>query len=110
MTTGILLQVDVRTYVGPVPSTVREGEWKITYRKSNDSWTLQVYCHDSAMVNGEARIQAVLVISDDEDRVLQVEASEETICSRGNHLTMVITLPGNNEAKLMTVLIKPLPN
>lgn len=104
------IQVDVRTYVGPVPSSMREGEWKITYRKSNDSWTLQVYCHDSAMVNGEARIQAVLVISDDEDRVLQVEASEETLCCRGNHLTMVIQLPGNNEAKLMTVLIKPLPN
>ncbi|KAL8621068.1 hypothetical protein ACOMHN_040593 [Nucella lapillus] len=104
------IQVDVRTYVGPVPSTVREGEWKITYRKSNDSWTLQVYCHDSAMVNGEARIQAVLVISDDDDRVLQVEASEETVCSRANHLTMVITLPNYNDAKLMTVLIKPLPN
>nr|KAG5701777.1 hypothetical protein BaRGS_000767 [Batillaria attramentaria] len=104
------IQVDVRTYVGPVPSTVREGEWKITYRKSNDSWTLQVYCHESALVSGEAHIQAVLVISDDEERVLQVEASEETVCSRGNHLTMVITLPSNNEAKLMTVLIKPLPN
>ncbi|XP_070198326.1 BTB/POZ domain-containing protein 17-like isoform X2 [Littorina saxatilis] len=104
------IQVDVRTYVGPVPSTVREGEWKITYRKSNDSWTLQVYCHDSAMVNGEARIQVVLVISDDDDRVLLVEASEETVCSRGNHLTMVITPPSNNEANLMTVLIKPLPN
>ncbi|XP_076446270.1 BTB/POZ domain-containing protein 17-like isoform X2 [Babylonia areolata] len=104
------IQVDVRTYVGPVPSTVREGEWKITYRKSNDSWTLQVYCHDSAMVNGEARIQAVLVISDDDDRVLQVEASDETVCSRASHLTMVITLPSNNDAKLMTVLIKPLPN
>lgn len=104
------IQVDVRTYVGPVPSTVREGEWKITYRKSNDSWTLQVYCHESALVNGEAHIQAVAVISDDEDRVLQVETSDETVCSRGNHLTMVITLPGNNEAKMMTVLIKPLPN
>ncbi|XP_076467434.1 BTB/POZ domain-containing protein 17-like isoform X2 [Babylonia areolata] len=105
------IQVDVRTYVGPVPSTVREGEWKITYRKSNESWTLQVYCHESAMVNGEARIQAVLLISDDAERVLQVEASEETVCSRGNNLTMVINLPpATNEAKQLTVLIKPLPN
>ncbi|KAL8622191.1 hypothetical protein ACOMHN_052993 [Nucella lapillus] len=104
------IQVDVRTYVGPVPSTIREGEWKITYRKTNHSWTLQVYCHDSAMVNGEARIQAVLLISDDEDRVLRVEASEETVCSRGNSLSMVIHLPPSNDAKLLTVLIKPLPN
>ena len=39
------IQVDVRTYVGPVPSMSRDGEWKITYRKSNDTWTLQVNFH-----------------------------------------------------------------
>lgn len=103
------IQVDVRTYIGPVPSSSREGEWKITYRKTNDSWTLQVYCHDSALVNGEARIQAVLVISDDEERVLQVEQSEETVCSRVSHLSMIINMPTTNEAKLMTVLLKPVP-
>lgn len=104
------IQVDVRTYVGPVPCAQREGEWKITYRKSNDCWTLHVYCHESALVNGEARIQAALVISDDEERVLQVETSDVTVCSRSNHLTMVTNMPCSNEAKLMTVLIKPLPN
>ncbi|XP_041356923.1 BTB/POZ domain-containing protein 17-like isoform X2 [Gigantopelta aegis] len=103
------IQVDVRTYVGPVPSESKDGEWKITYRKTNECWTLQIYCHESAMVNGEARIQASLIIYDDEDKVVQVESSPIFYCSRGNHLSMNVNLPTNEESKLMGVLIKPMP-
>ncbi|GFN82280.1 BTB/POZ domain-containing protein 17-like isoform x2 [Plakobranchus ocellatus] len=106
------IQVDVRTYVGPVPSMSRDGEWKITYRKSNDTWTLQIYCHESALVGGEARVQAALIITTQEGSVVQVEESEVTVCSRGNHLTMSITvpsMPGQDSCKTMAVLMKPLP-
>ncbi|CAG5115101.1 unnamed protein product [Candidula unifasciata] len=103
------IQVDVRTYVGPVPSSARDGEWKIAYRKSNDTWTLQVYCHESALVGGEARVQAALIITNQDDQVVQVEESEITICSRGNHLTMSIAVPNQDQCKNMAVLIKPLP-
>ncbi|GFR79662.1 BTB/POZ domain-containing protein 17-like isoform X2 [Elysia marginata] len=106
------IQVDVRTYVGPVPSMSRDGEWKITYRKSNDTWTLQIYCHESALVGGEARVQAALIITTQEGSVVQVEESDVTVCSRGNHLTMSITVPsasGQESCKTMAVLMKPLP-
>ncbi|KAK3740983.1 hypothetical protein RRG08_005674 [Elysia crispata] len=106
------IQVDVRTYVGPVPSMSRDGEWKITYRKSNDTWTLQIYCHESALVGGEARVQAALIVTTQEGSVVQVEESDITVCSRGNHLTMSITVPsvtGQESCKTMAVLMKPLP-
>ncbi|XP_012945065.1 BTB/POZ domain-containing protein 17 isoform X2 [Aplysia californica] len=103
------IQVDVRTYVGPVPSLARDGEWKISYRKTNDTWTLQVYCHESALVNGEARVQAALIISNQDDRVVQLEESEITTCSRGNHLTMSVAVPNQDSCKSMSVLIKPVP-
>lgn len=106
------IQVDVRTYVGPVPSMSRDGEWKITYRKSNDTWTLQIYCHESALVGGEARVQAALIVTTQEGSVVQVEESDVTVCSRGNHLTMSITVPsvsGQESCKTMAVLMKPLP-
>lgn len=103
------IQVDVRTYVGSVPSELRDGEWKITYRKSNDTWTLQIYCHESALQGGEARVQAVLIITNLDDRVVQVDESEVTVCSRGTPLTMNALVPNQDISKNMAVLIKPLP-
>ncbi|CAG5118205.1 unnamed protein product [Candidula unifasciata] len=103
------IQVDVRTYVGPVPSMARDGEWKISYRKSNDTWTIQLYCHESALVGGEAQIQAALIITNENDQVVQVEESDVTVCSRGNHLTMSVGVANQEQCKNMAVLIKPIP-
>ncbi|BFZ15141.1 hypothetical protein BsWGS_18180 [Bradybaena similaris] len=103
------IQVDVRTYVGPVPSMTRDGEWKISYRKSNDTWTIQLYCHESALVGGEAQIQAALIITNENDQVVQVEESDITVCSRGNHLTMSVSVANQDQCKNMAVLIKPIP-
>ncbi|KAK6975292.1 BTB/POZ domain-containing protein 17-like isoform X1 [Biomphalaria glabrata] len=103
------IQVDVRTYVGSVPSESRDGEWKITYRKSNDTWTLQIYCHESALQGGEARVQAVLIITNQDDQVVQVEESEVTVCTRGTHLAMNATVPDQDLSKNMAVLFKPIP-
>ncbi|ESO93668.1 hypothetical protein LOTGIDRAFT_228487 [Lottia gigantea] len=103
------IQVDVRTYVGPVPSENKEGEWKITYRKNQDSWTLQIYGHESAMINGEAEIQSSVVIYNEYDHVIQVDAAPTQICSRNNNLSMTINVPKAEEAKTMAVLIKPMP-
>lgn len=106
------IQVDVKTGVGPVPSTVKDGEWKITYRKSGDTgvWTVQMYCHESAMVNNEARIQASLVVFNEEDKVVQVERAPTCICGRTNSLTMQLTIADSEGAKNMLVLIKPVPH
>ncbi|XP_048243823.1 BTB/POZ domain-containing protein 17-like isoform X2 [Haliotis rufescens] len=106
------IQVDVRTSVGPVPSDNRDGEWKITYRKTNtnnEGWTIQIYAHESALINGEARIQATLVICDEEEKVIQVERSDTYVCSRGNSLSMNVVLPTSEEAKAMGVIIKQVP-
>lgn len=64
------IQVDVRTYVGFVFIDKREGEWKIIYRKNGDYWTLQIFCYDFVIVNGEVRIQAVVIIFDEEENVI----------------------------------------
>jgi hypothetical protein len=103
------IQVDVRTYVGPVPSTARDGEWKVAYRKTNDTWTLQVYCHESALVGGEASIQAAVIITNQEDHVVQVEECDITSVSRNNHLTMNVSVLNQELCKSMAVLIKPMP-
>lgn len=101
------IQVDVRTYAGPVPTDKREGEWKITYRKNGDNWTLQIFCHDSATVNGEARVQAAVIVFDEEENVIQVEQVPTYTCSRGNHLALNINVDNFNDSKMMAVLLKP---
>jgi hypothetical protein len=105
----IYIQVDVRTYAGPVPTESREGEWKITYRKNDASWTLQIYCHDSACVQGEARIQAAVIIYNEEDKVIQLEHVPTYVCSRGNHLALTLNVDSPDNSKVMVVLIKPVP-
>ncbi|XP_033743925.1 BTB/POZ domain-containing protein 17-like isoform X2 [Pecten maximus] len=103
------IQVDVRTYAGPVPCSQREGEWKITYRKNGDSWTLQIFCHESATVNGEARVQAAVIIYNDDEKVIQVEQVPTYVCSRGNHLALNINVDNLSDSKVMALLLKPVP-
>ncbi|CAE1271246.1 unnamed protein product [Acanthosepion pharaonis] len=103
------IQVDVRTYVGPVPSEVKEGDWKITYRKNADQWILQIFCHESALVQGEARVMSSLIVYNDEEEVIQVEQSSPTVCSRGNHMSHTIDIINPEVARTMAVLIKPVP-
>lgn len=103
------IQVDVRTYAGPVPTDKREGEWKITYRKNGDHWTLQIFCHDSATVNGEARIQAAVIIFDEEENVIQVDQANTYTCSRGNNLAMTINVDNSTDSKVMALILKPVP-
>lgn len=103
------IQVDVRTYVGPVPSESQEGDWKITYRKSADTWSLQIYCHETALINGAATIQASLIVYSEEMQVIQVHSSLPFLCARGNHLALSLKVDSPEEAKSMSVIIKPLP-
>ncbi|GAB1599517.1 galectin-3-binding protein B-like isoform X1 [Argonauta hians] len=103
------IQVDVRTYVGPVPSETKEGDWKITYRKNADLWILQIFCHESALVQGEARVMSSLIVYNDEEEVIQVEQSTPTVCSRGNHMSHTIDIVNPEVARTMAVLIKPVP-
>ena len=69
----------------------------------------QVYCHESALVCGEARVQAALVISGQDDRVMMLAESDVTTCSRGNHLNMSVAVPNQELCKSMSVLIKQFP-
>ncbi|XP_052078674.1 BTB/POZ domain-containing protein 17-like isoform X1 [Mytilus californianus] len=103
------IQVDVKTYAGPVPTDKREGEWKITYRKNGDSWTLQIFCHDSATVNGEARVQASVIVYDEDEKVIQVEQVPTFVCSRGNNLALNLNVNNPDDSKLMAIILKPVP-
>lgn len=103
------IQVDVKTYAGPVPTDKREGEWKITYRKNGDSWTLQIFCHDSATVNGEARVQASVIVKNDDEKVIQVEQVSTFVCSRGNNLALTLNVDNPEDSKNMAIILKPVP-
>jgi len=103
------IQVDVKMYKGSVPMELRDGDWKVTYRKQNDVWSLQLYCHDTAMVNNEARIQACVLIYNDQEKVIQVQREAATVVTRGNSLTIHMTMDEPEQAKHMALLIKPVP-
>ena len=103
------IQVDVKMYRGPVPSDIRDGDWKITYRKTNNTWSLQMYCHDSAMVNSEAHFQASIVIFNENEKVIQVERTQTNVCTRGTNINIQVNVNEPNDAKSMAVIIKPVP-
>lgn len=103
------IQVDVKTYAGPVPTDKREGEWKITYRKNGDNWTLQIFCHESATINGEARVQASVIVYDEDDKVIQVEQVPTFVCSRGNNLALNLNVSNPDDSKVMAIILKPVP-
>ncbi|KAK6975290.1 BTB/POZ domain-containing protein 17 [Biomphalaria glabrata] len=102
-------QVDLRTCAGPVPSESQNGKCKVACKNFYNKWTLQIDCHESALQGGEARVQAVLIITNQDDQVVQVEESEVTVCTRGTHLAMNATVPDQDLSKNMAVLFKPIP-
>ena len=100
------IQVDVKMYRGPVPSDVRDGDWKITYRKTGDVWSLQLFCHDSALVAGEAKVNASIIVYNEEEKVIQV-TRESLMMQRGSGNTMQATLADYTHSKSMAVILKP---
>jgi len=105
------IQVDVKMYRGPVPVESRDGDWKITYRKmQNGAWQLQLYGHETAMVNTEARIQPSILIYNEHDKVIQVHHGETTTISRGKHIDLQISVDEPTQARKLAVLIKPVPS
>ncbi len=104
------IQVDVKMYKGPVPSTVRDGDWKITYRKQGDIWSLLLYCHETAMINNEARVQASLVIYNDQEKVVHVHHEPTCVCQRGSTYTIQTSLQNRDQSHNMAVLLKPMPS
>lgn len=104
------IQVDVKMYRGPVPSESRDGDWKLTYRKQMDSWALQIYCHETAMVNAEARIQTSIIVYNDQEKVIQVHQEPQIVCTRGSTVTINTVVEQPHLARNMAVLIKPVPS
>lgn len=103
------IQVDVRTYAGPVVSENRNGEWKITYRK-HDNWSINLFCHESATIHGEAYIEATVLIFNEDEKVIQVEMIPATACTRTNNLSMNVCVNNVAISKTMVLLIKPVPH
>ena len=98
-------------YRGPVPVENRDGDWKITYRKTPaGTWQIQLYGHETAMVNTEARIQPSILIYNEHDKVIQVHRHETTTISRGNCINMTVNLLNPPIARKLSVLIKPVPS
>ncbi|XP_060565080.1 BTB/POZ domain-containing protein 17-like [Ruditapes philippinarum] len=104
------IQVDVRTNAGPVVSENRNGEWKITYRKHENNWSINLFCHDSAMINGEAYIEVCVLIFNDNEKVIQVDMVPPTVCTRTNNLGLNINVDDPSASKSMVLLIKPVPH
>lgn len=104
------LQVDVRTNVGPVPSDAMTGEWKITYRKNNDVINMQIICHDSACVPGEAYLEISTMVTNEDDKVIQVDMSVPFTVARSKPLTHNVTLGRTAESRNMMIILKPLPH
>ena len=73
------MQVDVRTFRGAVPSEARDAEWKVTYRKQLDQWSLQLYCHETALVNNEAHVQPTIIVYSEHDKVIQVTQQNQSL-------------------------------
>ncbi|XP_074649901.1 uncharacterized protein LOC141905067 [Tubulanus polymorphus] len=110
MSNTVRFQVDVKMYIGPVPKEVRDGDWRVTYRRQLDNWSLQIYCHETAMVQTEAKFQAVVLIYNEDDKVIQVERAPVFRCCRSSHQTMTFTIQNSEQAKVLGLLIKPLPD
>ncbi|KAH3843465.1 BTB/POZ domain-containing protein 17-like isoform X2 [Dreissena polymorpha] len=104
------IQVDVKTYSGPVVTEVRNGEWKITYRKHENVWNVNLFCHDSATINGEAFIEVSVIIYNEGEKVIQVEMIPATKCTRTNNLCINVEVKDPAESKIMILLIKPVPH
>ena len=103
-------QVDVHMYIGAIPQENRDGDWKLAYRKNGDTWAIQIYCHDSGMVNNEARFQTSIVVYDEEDKVIQVDQAPTFVCTRGCPLNHAVTMRDPEASKNLAVLIKPVPS
>ena len=104
------LQVDVRTNVGPVPCDVFTGDWKITYRKNGDAISMQIVCHDSATVPGEEYLEVSTMVTNEDDKVIQVDMSAPITITRSKPLPHNITLGLPAESRNMMVILKPLPH
>lgn len=104
------IQVDVRTYAGPVVSEKRNGEWKITYRKHENNWNINIFCHDSATINGEAFIEVTVIIFNEDEKVIQVDMVPSTVCTRSNNLALSVNVDNPSDSKNMILLIKPVPH
>lgn len=104
------IQVDVRTYASPVVMSSKTGEWKITYRKHDNTWSIQLFCHESATINGEAFVETSVLIFNEDDKVIQVETIPASICTRSQNLAMNVMIDSTGDSKSMVLLIKPIPH
>lgn len=103
------IQVDVKTFRGPVPCEARDADWKLTYRKQGEVWSLQFYCHETALVNNEAHIQPTIIVYNEQERIIQVHREEKRVCLRGSTITVQLTMDQADQARNMAVLIRPVP-
>lgn len=103
------VQVDVKTFRGPVPCELREADWKLTYRKQGEVWSLAFFCHETALVNGEAHIQPTVIVYNEQDKVIQVHREPKRVCTRGSTMTIQLNMDQPDLARTMSVLIRPIP-
>lgn len=104
------IQVDVRMFSGPVPAEVRDAEWRVVYRRQNNNlWSVSFIPSESAMKNGngEARIEASLIILDEKDVVVSLIRAGPVGCTRTTYLTIELDTASLPNAKTMQTIIKP---
>jgi len=99
----------VKTTRGPVPSESKDADWKVTYRKQGDTWVMQFFCHETALVNNEAHIHPSIIVYNEQEKVIQVHREDRKQCSRGSTLTIQMSMERPELARSMVILIKPVP-
>ena len=104
------IQVDIRMSSGPVPSECGSGDWKITYRRNGEAISLQVVCHESATAQGEPFVEVSTMVTNEDEKVIQVDTSPPHSVSRSKPLTCNVSLEVPAESINMMVILKPLPH
>lgn len=81
--------------------------YKDLFNQFPQVWSLQLYCHDTALLNGETHVQPTVIVLNDKEKVIQVHREEKKIFIRGSTITVQVTISQPEMAKSMAVLIKP---
>uniref|UniRef100_A0A2C9JE41 BTB domain-containing protein n=1 Tax=Biomphalaria glabrata TaxID=6526 RepID=A0A2C9JE41_BIOGL len=98
----------VRTYVTPVPTDTLDAEWKLACYNS-DTWCISLTPYQSALRQGETKVQAVVLIRTQENHIIQVESSDVTICTKRDNLVMRFEISNLELSRNMAVIAKTLP-
>ena len=85
------------------------GDWRVTYCKQNNVWSLHLYCHDMSMLNNKAGVQVCVLISNYQEKVIQLQRETAIVVTCGARFTIHMANDETEQDKHIALLIKPVP-